>query len=97
MLQGSATIVKLISLATMREGRARYREREGADAEKGEAPAREQTSACLVLLEELGHISVDFAIFGPHGDRLLKGRRLDVVAMGLYVILNTHRDGRHLQ
>ena len=82
VLQGSITKVKLIYLAKMREGRQRYREREGADPEKEEAPTREQASAFLALLEERESVSVDFAIFGPHGDRLMKMRKFDTMAHG---------------
>ena len=78
-LQGSEAKVKLVSLERMREGRRRYRKREGSYPTKVESPTREQVSAFLAILEETDSIYLDFAVFGPHGDRLIKQRRFDAL------------------
>ena len=80
--QGSSTKVRMISLAKMREGKARYKAVEGAFPRKDEMPTREQASAFLALIEERESVSVDFAIFGPHGDRLIKMRKFDTMVQG---------------
>ena len=77
--QGSSTKVRMVSLEKMREGKARYKQCEGAYPRKEEMPTREQASAFLALLEERESVSVDFAIFGPHGDRLIKMRKFDTM------------------
>ena len=55
-LQGVETKVSLIEIKYMRAGRQTYKEREGADPEKGEAPTREQASAFIVIITMKGSI-----------------------------------------
>ena len=49
-LQGVETKVSLIEIKFMRAGRQNYRNREGADPEKEEAPTREQASAFIAII-----------------------------------------------
>ena len=57
--------------------------KEGADPENIESPARQQATAFLAIIDETDSIYLDFAVFGPHGDRLIKARRFDALVQGV--------------
>ena len=63
-MQGSEVAVPLITLARMKEGKRRYREREGADPENIEAPTRAQATAFLAIIDK-----TDFRVLGFRGLR----------------------------
>ena len=82
VLQGCDIKVPMIDLKAMREANARFVKKEGAKPLKEEKPTREQATGFLAPLKVRESIFLDFAVFGPHGDRLLKQRRFDALVHG---------------
>ena len=82
VLQGSESKVKLISEADLRAATLVYKKREGAYPEKEDLPTLEQASAFLALIFVKNSVYVDFAVFGPHGDRLIKRVGFEAMAIG---------------
>ena len=54
----------------------------GAYPLKTEMPTIEQASAFLALVFVRSSSYVDFAVFGPHGDRLMKSVRFEAMVVG---------------
>ena len=82
VLQGCDIKVPLIDLQLMRDAKNRFKQKEGDKPLKEESPTREQATGFLALLKVRESIFLDFAVFGPHGGRLLKQRRFDAMVYG---------------
>ena len=82
VLQGSESKVRLISEADMRAAKEVFKKREGAYPLNTDMPTIEQASASLALVFVKNSIYVDFAVFGPHGDRLIKRVRFEAMVVG---------------
>ena len=80
--QANESKVDLISLEKVREGKQRYKKKEGVDPPRAERPTREQITIFLALMLKLSSIYLDVAIFVPFGDRALQERAFDTMVFG---------------